>query len=294
MGMLVGLAVGDSLGNTCESMTPYSRRTTYGEVRSYLPNKHAGFREVGLPSDDTQLAAWTLECLLDDGRVIPEHIASAICHGREIYGIGSTVKEFIKNYKAGKAWYESGPHSAGNGAIMRIAPVIVPHLRGPSPGLWADTAVCAPITHDDAASNSACIAWIDLLWNALHMTSAPDPLFWPSRYAAVACPLEGRPSRSGSGPWAVGTGGTVDATRSPVYRPRSPHYADWQGTLAEFVSYALPAMYADRVSAVDACNRVHSGAYLLETVPCVLYILMNHAHDPVEAVVRAVNDCVFR
>ncbi len=218
MGMLVGLAVGDSLGNTCESMTPYSRRTTYGEVRSYLPNKHAGFREVGLPSDDTQLAAWTLECLLDDGRVIPEHIASAICHGREIYGIGSTVKEFIKNYKAGKAWYESGPHSAGNGAIMRIAPVIVPHLRGPSPGLWADTAVCAPITHDDAASNSACIAWIDLLWNALHMTSAPDPLFWPSRYAAVACPLEGRPSRSGSGPWAVGTEGEGEAVQCSAIR----------------------------------------------------------------------------
>ena len=33
-----------------------------------------------------------------------------------------------------------------------------------------------------------------------------------------------------------------------------------------------------------------SGAYLLETVPSALYILMRHAHDPKEAIVRAVND----
>lgn len=283
MGMLIGLAIGDSLGNTCESMTPSSRRAVHGEVRDYLPNKHVEWRAVGLPSDDTQLAAWTLECLLKEGRVVPEHVANAICYGGEIYGIGSTVKAFIRNYKAGRAWYESGPRSAGNGAIMRIAPVILPHLKNPSAQLWADTAICAAITHNDAASNSACISWVDLLWNALHMTSAPDPLFWPSRYVAVAGPLEGGPSCS----CALRAGG---AARYPAYRSRSPYYADWKGTLAEFVSSTLPAMYADRAPVVDACNRLQSGAYLLETIPCTLYILMNHAHDPVEAVVRAVND----
>ena len=29
---------------------------------------------------------------------------------------------------------------------------------------------------------------------------------------------------------------------------------------------------------------------LLETVPCLLYILMRHSHDPEEAIVRAAND----
>ncbi|MBP7892769.1 MAG: ADP-ribosylglycohydrolase family protein [Firmicutes bacterium] len=286
--MLIGLAIGDSLGNTCESMTPSARRAAHGEVRGYLPNKHVRCRAVGLPSDDTQLTAWTLECLLEDGGVVPEHIADAICYGGEIYGIGSTVKEFIKNYKAGMAWYECGPHSAGNGAIMRIAPIILPHLRNPSPWLWTDTAVCASITHNDVASNAACIAWIDLLWNALHMKSAPDSLFWPSRYVAVAGQLEGDPSCSASGPWAAGA--ITGAAHAPAYRSRSPHYPDWRGTLAGFVSATLPSMYADRVAVIDACNRIQSGAYLLETIPCVLYILMNHAQDPIEAVVRAVND----
>jgi ADP-ribosylglycohydrolase len=41
---------------------------------------------------------------------------------------------------------------------------------------------------------------------------------------------------------------------------------------------------------LEACDSWYSGAYLLETVPTVLYILMCHGHDPEEAIVRAVND----
>jgi ADP-ribosylglycohydrolase len=40
----------------------------------------------------------------------------------------------------------------------------------------------------------------------------------------------------------------------------------------------------------EACDAWYSGAYLLETVPSVLWILANYAHDPEEAIVRAVND----
>lgn len=42
--------------------------------------------------------------------------------------------------------------------------------------------------------------------------------------------------------------------------------------------------------ALEACNGWYSGAYLRETLPSVLYILMRHGHDPEEAIVRAVND----
>jgi ADP-ribosylglycohydrolase len=41
---------------------------------------------------------------------------------------------------------------------------------------------------------------------------------------------------------------------------------------------------------VDACESWYSGAFLLETVPSVLYVLARHAEDPEEAIVRAVND----
>jgi ADP-ribosylglycohydrolase len=37
-------------------------------------------------------------------------------------------------------------------------------------------------------------------------------------------------------------------------------------------------------------RRWYSGAFLLETVPSVLYILERHGNDPEEAIIRAVND----
>src|SRR5947208_424307 len=97
-GMLVGLAVGDSLGNTSESMPPSARRALHGEIRNYLPNRHAGGRLVGLPSDDTQLAFRTLEQLLEDGAVVPEHLAEKFSSA-PIFGMGSTVRAFLRMFE---------------------------------------------------------------------------------------------------------------------------------------------------------------------------------------------------
>src|SRR6266498_2701719 len=66
-GMLLGLAVGDSLGNLTEGELPEDRAEEFGPIRDYLPNFLAGDRRVGLPTDDTQLAFWTLEQLIEDG-----------------------------------------------------------------------------------------------------------------------------------------------------------------------------------------------------------------------------------
>src|SRR5262245_4549373 len=76
-GMLLGLAIGDALGNTSEGQLPGQRRQKYGEIRHYMPNRYAENRAVGLPSDDSQMAFWTLECLLEKERIVPEHLAEA-------------------------------------------------------------------------------------------------------------------------------------------------------------------------------------------------------------------------
>jgi ADP-ribosylglycohydrolase len=72
-----------------------------------------------------------LEHLLEVGGLDPDKLAERFCGGR-IFGIGSTVRGFIKNYRAGTPWYEAGSKSAGNGALMRIAPILIPHLKTPS------------------------------------------------------------------------------------------------------------------------------------------------------------------
>lgn len=69
-GMMLGLAIGDALGNTSEAQVPRQRRKVHGEIRDYIPNRHAGLRAVGLPSDDSQLAFWTLEHLVEHGQIL--------------------------------------------------------------------------------------------------------------------------------------------------------------------------------------------------------------------------------
>ena len=104
-GMLLGLAIGDALGNTTESMLPSHRKAQHGEIRDYIPNAYA---PKGVPSDDTQLAFWTLEQMIEDRGFVPEHVAARFCRGT-IYGIGSAVREFLANYKYGKSWDKCGP-----------------------------------------------------------------------------------------------------------------------------------------------------------------------------------------
>jgi ADP-ribosyl-[dinitrogen reductase] hydrolase len=274
-GMMLGLAVGDALGVTTEGMLPANRAQSFGEIRDYRPNRHVRVQQPGepvkgYPSDDTQLAFWTLEQLLADRGLVPAHVASRFTRDH-IFGIGSAVRAFLVSMHGGTAWDKAGRPSAGNGALMRIAPVVIPHLQRPSADLWADTALCAMITHNDSASIAACVAFVHLIWELFRMTAPPEPLWWVREYVSVARQLE-----SGA-----------------AYRPRGgPFHGRYAGPLWGFVEKVVPEAFAKGLSVRDACDRWYSGAFLLETVPSVLYILMRHRNGFEEAVVRAVNDTV--
>ena len=270
-GMMLGLAIGDSLGNTSEGMLPGDRRKKFGEVRDYLPNRHVGTppgqTPKGYPSDDTQLAFWTLEQILDNGRIDPARLCTRFAQNR-IFGIGSSVRQFLSNVHAGKPWQECATHSAGNGALMRIAPVLIPYISNPSSDLWVDTALCAMITHNDTASLSACLAFVHILWELLCIESAPEPGWWMEQYVAVARDLE----------------------TETAYRPRGGAFSDYSGPLWRYVEERLTEAWEKRLSAREACDEWFSGAYLLETVPSALYILMCHGQSLEESIIRAVND----
>ncbi len=266
-GMLLGLAIGDALGNTTEAQLPAARRQSFGEIRDYLPNRYADGRPVGAPSDDTQMTFWTLEQLLEDGGLVPGRLARRFAQ-QHIFGIGGTVKAFLRSYKGqGLPWDESGQPSAGNGALMRMAPLLVPHLRRPSPGLWADAALAGMITHNDRASNACCIAFMHLLWECLRLKQAPEPVWWVETFVAAARELEGN---------------TAYGSRNPAL--------PYKGPLWRFVDLEVRRALEQNWPAAEACERWYSGAYLMETMPCVLYILARHGDNPEEAIVRAVND----
>ncbi|HEY3353860.1 MAG TPA: ADP-ribosylglycohydrolase family protein [Polyangia bacterium] len=265
-GMLLGLAIGDALGNTTESMAPAARRAACGEVRDYRPNHHAANQPVGLPSDDTQLAFWTLEHLLEVGHLDPERLARLFA-SRPIFGLGGIVRAFLREMHGGASWGEAGQPSAGNGAIMRIAPVVVAQLAAPSSALWIDAAVAGAITHNDPTSIAACVALVGLLWELLALPEPPRPEWWLDTFIERARPLEG----------------DVALEARPGARP-------YRGPAWRHVDTEVRRALAAGVPTVAACDSWYSGAFLLETIPSVLYIVARHGHDPEEALVRAVND----
>lgn len=266
-GMMLGLAIGDALGNTSESLIPNYRFDKYGRIEDYLPNRHAKGSALGLPSDDTQLAFWTLEHLISESRLEPHYLGIAFSR-RPIFGIGQSVREFLRNFKAGVPWSSAGAKSAGNGALMRIAPVLIPHLGEPGPELWGDVVLAAHLTHRDELSTTACIGFVALLAEAICLTSPPPGSWWPERFIELI----------------------TDVEFGQAYAPRGNHPPGFNGRLSELLrKYVMPAL-KDNLDVRDACDIWHSGAYCLETVPSVLYILARHGHDPVNAMLEAVNN----
>lgn len=266
-GMMLGLAIGDSLGNTSEGLVPAARRALHGEIRDYLANRYTGNRRVGLPSDDTQLAAWLLEHLNVHGCVEPTALAQLYA-SRQIFGMGVTTRRFVNGIRSGQTWVQASQPSAGNGALMRIAPVLIPHVASPNPDLWVDAVLGSAISHNDPAAIGTSVAYVVLLSELVGMNEAPPSSWWTERFVEICRLVEGEHN---------------------VIEPRDgPLVGRWRGPLWRFVLEFVPRHLDWPVS--QAGNHWYSGAYLLETVPTVLHILARHAADPEEAIVRAVND----
>ncbi len=265
-GMMLGLVIGESLGMTTEGWLPHRRRLVHGEIHDYLPDRY-GYAPAGLTSDDMQLAFRTLERMLADDGFNPERVAEDYSH-HHVFGRGFTVRRFISNYHSGLPWYQCGPRSARNGALVRIAPMVIPHLRSVTAELWVNTALSAMITHNDSASTAACLAFVHMLWSLLRACAAPEPSWWLEHFIAVMRELEGE----------------------TLYRVRGGRFLGYEGPVWRFTEENVVRAWKSRLTTLDACSQWRSGAFLMETVPSVLYILMCHGHDPEEAIVRAVND----
>lgn len=100
------------------------------------------------------------------------------------------------------------------------------------------------------------------------MDAPPEPSWWLETYVEAARDLE----------------------MGQAYHPRAASVGAYEGPLWRFVEERVGEAYRRGLSVLEAGNGWYSGAYLLETMPTVIYILMRHGDDPEEAIVRAVND----
>jgi hypothetical protein len=148
-----------------EPLTPLPSSFSFDRIEGMLLGVAIG-DALGVPTDDTQLTFWTLEQLIQDNGLIPDNLARSFCR-RRIIGLGSTVHEFIRNYKdRGKAWYVCGPDSLGNGALMRISPLLLPYLLNP---------------HVSLSNHSQTLLWPDTVNTGLAewLPSHIPPRSWP-------------------------------------------------------------------------------------------------------------------
>lgn len=267
-GMLLGAAIGDSLGATSEGLTGKERLSKFGEIRDYVSGQRSDNKRIGMPTDDTQLTFWTLKQLIIDGGLIPDNLAKRFCR-HHIIGIGSTVRAFIQNYmNAHKPWYSSGTDSLGNGALMRISPVVVPYLLEPRKSMYADAALDTMITHNAYANNATCVAFVHILWELLSMNTPPMPSWWIDTYVQIVRDLEG----------------------DTKYSCGQHSSYTFQGPLWRYTEMVINDAVQANLTVLEACEKWGSWAGLFDVVPSILYILMKHSHDPEEAIVRAVTD----
>lgn len=173
LGSLLGLAAGDALGTTLEFKAPGSFAPISDMVGGGL------FRlEPGQWTDDTSMPLCLAESLLRCGCHNPAdqmdtyirwmregHLSS---NGR-CFDIGNTVRSALQRYiQTGKAYAGStAERSAGNGSLMRLAPMILYHFRRPLYGIIFLAGESSRTTHQHPACVDACRYFAALLYGAL-------------------------------------------------------------------------------------------------------------------------------
>jgi len=128
-GALLGLAVGDALGTTLE----FTRPGSFAPIDDMLGGGPFGL-EPGQWTDDTSMALCLAESLLDCGGFEPaDQLARYVRWWREGYlsstgrcfDIGIATSDALARFERSREPFcgSHDPNTAGNGSIMRLAPV---------------------------------------------------------------------------------------------------------------------------------------------------------------------------
>jgi ADP-ribosyl-[dinitrogen reductase] hydrolase len=187
-GSLLGLAVGDALGAAVEFMRP----GTFEPLTGIRGGGALGL-QPGEWTDDTSMALCLAESLLTCGRFDPhdqmERYLRWYRHGHlsstgACVDIGVTVRESLERYERTGEPYAglADPRQAGNGSLMRLAPVVIWHAADPAEAI-ARAAASSRTTHATAAAVDACRYFAGLLLGA--MTGAPRDVFLAPLWAPV-------------------------------------------------------------------------------------------------------------
>ena len=267
-GALAGLAVGDALGAPVEFESPSRIAGRRAELRE-MPGGGGFGWAPGEFTDDTQMAL-VLARHLDKhhGTIDQDSLASEFAAwAREAADVGTQTRQVLNRVQRDGDWRSAiaalRTDAAGNGSLMRVAPVSLP---APSADAAATLArLQSEVTHPNETCQDACAVFSRTLWIAIDSGTLP-PLNqvanWattPSVRDAVRAALDtAPPTMSGwvistltGALWAVNGG---DQFEEAVWRAvELGEDADTVGAVAGALAGAIwgfsgiPAAFADRL-----------------------------------------------
>ncbi len=181
-GVLLGLAVGDALGAPLEFKTAEEILRDYGgPVRNMLGGGFLGW-DLGEWTDDTAMAICIAESILSQGRFEPADVAERFLRWFQSgpRDVGNTISVAMRALARGERWDRAGRwaheqlggRTAGNGAIMRCAPIALLDYRKPE-RLIEDSVNSALITHWDGRARYGAAA-LNLAIAALIQEEPPE------------------------------------------------------------------------------------------------------------------------
>lgn len=177
VGAILGAAVGDALGAGYEFGPPLPDEASVGMI--------GGGRfdwEPGEWTDDTSMAVPILETVaLDalDEAALDGIVAAWAGWAREAADVGIQTRHVLEVLTeptaaaarvAARAVHDETGRSAGNGSLMRTAPLVLAYLDDPV-GLVAAARAVSALTHYEADAGDACALWCLAIWHAIHTGS---------------------------------------------------------------------------------------------------------------------------
>ncbi len=231
-GCLLGLAAGDALGTTLEFKSP----GTFEAIDDMVGGGPFGLKP-GQWTDDTSMALCLGTSLIEqDGFDASDQMQRYVRWWQEGYlsstgrcfDIGNTVSDALSRFKRDGDPYagSTDPKSAGNGSLMRLAPVAM-YFAADHEDAVEMAASSSETTHAAREAVDACRYFATLLVGALNGTDKEtllSPNYWPAWWDQEPEPLTGKIAGIAGGsfkdrnpPDIKGTGYVVNALEAALW-----------------------------------------------------------------------------
>src|SRR4051794_31696004 len=170
-GALLGLAIGDAVGTTVEFSPPGS----FPPVTDMVGGGPFGL-PAGAWTDDTSMALCLAESLVERGGFDPvdqlERYLRWYREGRwsstgRCFDIGNATRAALERFERTREPFpgDAAPDAAGNGPLMKLAPVVLAYARQPEDAV-RHAGESARTTHGAPVAAEACRSFARLLLEA--------------------------------------------------------------------------------------------------------------------------------